>query len=216
MSFLVKNRDTLTQLFSTFNLQEILLLNQNLNSSWHLLTSPPAQLLLAMKERQVNITCFLGKKCLPLIRFYLASQQSQKTTFLSMELLTTLFISLPAVEATVFKAQIQKAQYALQQTNQALSELLSGQVLKSSEKSKLVVQFNHYQSNNKPSLTQLAEMDKKYLNCFYYLQAGDIFVVAEGQGIDVDMLLYSELSPLQQLKAQQLVGDEIVEVSVSA
>ena len=139
--------------------------------------------------------------------------------FLSMELLAELFTSLPTVEAVIFKAQIHAAQFSVQETNQALSLLLSSQDLdKRVEKRDPVVQFNHYQTSPKQSLLLLAEQEKEYLNCFYYLQAGELYI-ASGENVDSDMLLYSELSPLQQLKAQQMFDqscDEFELQSVSA
>ena len=69
MSFLLKNRETLTQLFATFSLQEVLQVNKNLNDSWLLLATAPVELVVAMEAQQVEIEHFLGKKCLPLIRF---------------------------------------------------------------------------------------------------------------------------------------------------
>jgi len=213
MSILLKNRDTLTELFNTFSLQDILQVNKNLDISWKLLATPPKQLLDAMKMKQVNIECFLGKKCLPLIRFYLADKQQQKSIFLSSELLGQLFVSLPAVEASIFKGQVQRAQLAVQQTNQALSSLLCSQDLTAQlNKSDAVVHLNHYQSNGKQSLSLLAEQDKEYLNCFYYQQAGELFIAKTGEVIDSDMLLYSELSPLQQLKAQQMFDKKVEQV----
>lgn len=220
MSFLLKNKETLTQLFSTFSLREVLQVNQNLSASWHLLATPPEQLLVAMKAKQVEVEHFLGKKCLPLIRFYLADESQQKSLFLSMELLGELFTSLPAVEAVVFKDQIHAAQLAVQESNQALSSLLSSQQLeKRVDKRDPIVQLNHYQTSPKQSLSLLAEQDKEYLNCFYYLQAGELYVAASGESIDSDMLLYSELSPLQQLKAQKMfqrTHSELITQSVSA
>lgn len=214
MSILLQNRETLTRLFSSFSLQEILLVNQNLSHSWHLLLMPPAQLMAAMNEKQVSIEHFLGKKCLPLIRFYIADSQMQKQVFLSKTLLESLFTSLPAVEAMVFKGQIQSAQASVQLTNQALSSLLAETTQPTYiERVKPVVQITEYQttssfSNNnlsqKKNISQLSEADKRYLNCFYYLQAGELVIVADGSEVDADMLLYSELSPLQQLHAQKL------------
>ena len=209
MNILLKNRETLTHLFSTLSLSEVLSVNQNLNASWHLLALPPAQLLKAMKEKQVNIEHFLGSKCLPLVRFYLADQQSQKQVFLNAELLALLFTSLPAVEAIIFKGQIHKAQLAVQHASQALSSQLSDEYLtKKVEIKDPVIVFNGFLSSNKfsakKSLIQLQETEKQYLNCFYYLKAGELFIAVEGESLDVDMLLYSELSPLQQLKAQKL------------
>lgn len=206
MNFLLKNRETLALLFNSFSLQEIMQVNHNLNESWHLLITPPEQLLTAMNEKQVSIESFLGKKCLPLIRFYLAEQALQKETFLSTDLLAALFTSLPAVEAMVFKEQIYSAQLSVQKNNHALSCLLSGEALQPLpvDNSEAIVQLKKYQSASKQSLALLSESDKQYLNCFYYLNAGDLFIVAEGQSVDSDMLLYSELSPLQQLQAQKL------------
>ncbi|PKF62626.1 hypothetical protein CW745_04175 [Psychromonas sp. psych-6C06] len=229
MSFLLKNRETLTQLFSTFSLQEVIMVNQNLSASWHLMTLPPAQIITAMQEKQVSIEQFLGKKCLPLIRFYLADKETQKALFLSEEQLSKLFISLPAVEAMVFKEQIQRAQLAVKQTNQALASLLSTQEQSCESLSMVsrkdpIVQFNQYQAQQKQSLAKLAEADKQYLDCFYYLQGGELHIVAQRQELESNMLLYSELSPLQQLKAQELFKlsikkeklDDMVERSASA
>jgi hypothetical protein len=206
MSILLKNRGTLTQLFADFSLQEASLVNQNLNTSWHLLASAPAQLLLAMKEKQVNIEIFLGKKCLPLIRFYLADKKQQKDTFLSANLLAQLFDSLPTVEAIVFKNQISNAQLVLPNASQKLSSQLSRE--QKVETVSPVVQINSSKPSNivhtRQLLNRLAETEKQYLNCFYYLNAGELFIAPEEETIDVDTLLYSELYPLQQLAAQKI------------
>lgn len=195
MSILLKNRDTLTLLFNTFTLQEMIEVNQNLNTSWHFLSIPTEKILTASNDNQVCIERFLEKKCLPLIRFYLAEEALQKEMFLSPELLATLFISLPSVEAMVFKGQIVSAQANFQQTNQ---------------------------TTNNPSLTLRDESEKKYLNYFYYLRAGELFIVADDGTVQSDMLLYSELSPLQQLQAQKYFtlscgsSETMAEQSVSA
>ena len=209
MNILLKNRDTLTTLFATFSLQEVSLINRNLTASWEFLTLPPEQILQAMEEKQLNVELFLGKKCLPLIRFYLADKKQQKDTFLSKKLLFQLFINLPAVEAVVFKKQIRSAQRAHLNANQMPYSQLSGnRIGKKSETKYPVIQLNGFQSNNnihtKQSISQLTEIDKPYLNCFYYLNAGELFLATEEATIDVDMLLYSELSPLQQLTAQKM------------
>lgn len=206
MSFLLNNQETLTDLFKTFNLQEILVVNQNLRQSWHLLSLPPEQLLIAMEKQEVAIDTFLGKKCLPLIRFYLASEEDQKSLFLSIDLLGLLFISLPPVEAAIFKQQIQRAQAAVQKTNQAISLLLENDgVCDHFERADPVIQLNQYQTTKNQQSNKEDEV-KQYLNLFYYLQAGELFVMVEGKTIDNDLLLYSELSPLQQLHAQKLVA----------
>ncbi|MCG6199892.1 hypothetical protein [Psychromonas antarctica] len=44
-----------------------------------------------------------------------------------------------------------------------------------------------------------------YLDCFYQLQAGKLQVVNTQQSFHQNMILYSELSPLQQLEAQKLL-----------
>ncbi|MCP4326577.1 MAG: hypothetical protein GY951_10730 [Psychromonas sp.] len=212
MSFLLKNRETLTLLFTTFSLQELLQVNKNLSAAWHLLTMPPEQLLNAMNAQQVNIEDFLGKKCLPLIRFYLADEKQQKAHFLSADKLAQLFTSLPAVEAVVFKEQIDAAQLALQDSNQMLSALLVEEKLdKQVQKRHSIVKFKGRQATSKRSLSLLVEDDKEYMNCFYYLNGDELYIVAERQVLDADMLLYSELSPLQQLQAQKLfkLGCEI-------
>lgn len=205
MSFLLKNSDTLTQLFSTFSLQEVLIVNQNLHASWHLLVMPPSDLLLAMQKQQVSIEHFLGKKCLALIRFYLSESETQKKVFLSKPLLAKLFSSLPPVEATIFKQQIQKAQKTLQQTNQTLSSLLCSQDIPQQLSTvESVVRFDSYLCNKTVPLSQSRQVDKSYKNCFYYLQSGELQIVEGEQLVDNTMLLYSELSPLQQLQAQAL------------
>jgi len=206
MSFLLKNRETLTCLFKTFNLQEILQVNQNLKQTWHLLNIPPPALLIAMEKEQVSIDTFLGNKCLPLIRFYLADRERQKAVFLSTDLLSALFVSLPAVEATIFKQQIQRAQLTVQQANLAISLLLDNESLDTElEKIDAVIQLNHYQKDKNKLVNKQDDKLKNYLNCFYYLQAGELFVGESGKKIDNNLLLYSELSPLQQLQAQKLV-----------
>lgn len=206
MSFILKNRETLVTLFKTFNLQEVLQVNRNLQQTWHHLNMPPSALLAAMEKQNVAIDTFLSNKCLPLIRFYLADQEWQKNIFLSTDLLVALFVSLPAVEATIFKQQIQRAQLAVQQTNLAISELLENDSLNAEvEKVDAVIQLNKYQKDKAQLLSKQDEQKKKYLNCFYYLQAGELFINEVGQTVDNNLLLYSELSPLQQLQAQKLV-----------
>lgn len=203
MNILLKNKKTLIKLFATFSEQELLSVNQNLIASWHLLSLPPTKLLNAMDAEQVDIELFLGNKCLPLVRFYLSDTQTQKALFLSTELLSQLFIALPAVEAVIFKRLICKAQ----EVSESLSK--EANTLKKMEKVDLVIKFTDFKANNRrshtrESLTELAETEKQYLNCFFYLREGNVEIVPEGNPIDIDTLLYSELSPLQQLKAQKL------------
>lgn len=203
MNILLKNKEALIHVFANFSEQEFLEVNQNLIASWHLLKVPPTQLLNAMAVKNVDIELFLGKKCLPLVRFFLSDKASQKALFLSPQLLAELFMALPPVEAVIFKRLINKAQ---QLSKSLFSE---ANVQKRKEKVDLVIQFTDFQSRHKKShttesLNQLAEIEKQYLNCFYYLREGKLSVVPEGDSIDVDTLLYSELSPLQQLKAQKL------------
>tara|TARA_R110001583_G_scaffold10698_9_gene49224 strand:+ start:11391 stop:12056 length:666 start_codon:yes stop_codon:yes gene_type:complete len=213
MNILLKNKETLIQLFTTFSKQELLAVNQNLIASWHLLKLPPVQLLNAMKEKDVEIELFLGNKCLPLVRFFLSDKESQKALFLSTELISQLFIALPAVEAIIFKSLINRAQ----QVSDSLSDEASAS--KRMQKSDLVVQFTDFQSNNKKvhtaeSLSELAEVEKQYLNCFYYLREGQLLIVPEGDSIDIETLLYCELLPLQQLAAQKLFKVDEVSNSI--
>ncbi|WP_413699701.1 hypothetical protein ACLKMH_20225 [Psychromonas sp. KJ10-10] len=175
MNILLKNKEALIHVFTSFSEQEFLEVNQNLIASWHLLKVPPTQLLNAIAVKNVDIELFLGNKCLPLVRFYLSDKASQKALFLSPQLLAELFMALPPVEAIIFKRLINKAQ----QVSKSLFSEANAQKRKA--KVDLVIQFADFQSRHKKShtresLSKLAETEKQYLNCFYYLREGQVTV----------------------------------------
>ncbi|GLS89153.1 hypothetical protein GCM10007916_02200 [Psychromonas marina] len=204
MSYLLKNRTALIDLFTHFNLLEQQQVNQNLNSALPILMPPAEQLRAVLEKNNVGTEYFVSKQCLPLTRFYLAEKAQQKALLLSKERLADLFVSLPIVEATLFKQQIQHAQSA-QQQREYPAHLLSANMTHI-DKAESAVQFNHRQFNRVQPLDKYCGSDRKYLNCFYYLQAGELFVVHETLTTETSLLLYSELSPLQQLQAQKLVA----------
>jgi hypothetical protein len=197
MNLLDKIQATLADLFASFNPQQALIVAQNIEQTVPSLDSPAHELLILMEDKNIKFESFLADKCLPLLRFYLAPTAMQQDIFLSQSQLAQFFSSMPVVEAYVLKEKIEITQHNLQSRN-----------------NNSVVAFPH--SDNTLQVTdsvKLAQLQKSfhsektcaYLNCFYQLQAGKLQLVDSQQSFHQNMILYSELSPLQQLEAQTLL-----------
>lgn len=189
---------TLDELFASFDVQKIIAVDESLKQTLSILDSAAHQVLIFMHEKKIKYDEFLTDKCLPLIRFYLAPGEVQEQTLLSAERLAALFTEIPAVEAYVLKNAIVMA---LQKRKSTLQKLLnqSPAALKQAHSQK---QYElHAVQETDSSLNSPQTPD--YLDCFYQVQAGELRIVDKQYG-EQPLLVYNELSPLQQLEAQRL------------
>lgn len=196
MNLLDKVQTTLISIFASFNPQQALIAEQNINSTLASLDNPAHELLILMDDKKIKFDEFLADKCLPLLRFYLAPAAIQQEIFLSPTQLMEFFSSIPVVEAYVLKEKINmtmcylpvrgdRSVVAFPQSDNALRTTGAAKL------AQLQQSFHSTQSCN-------------YLDCFYQLQAGKLQIVDSQQSFHQNMILYSELSPLQQLEAQKL------------
>lgn len=184
MHFAEKIQLTLDKLFAGFDAQQIATIDKDLKQILTLLDSSGHQVLILMQENNIKPDEFLADKCLPLIRFNLLPDKNQQKIFLSREKLNKLFTEIPTVEAYIFKSAIETALQKRKSDLQKVQSLLPPKV-----------------DHNKPSS---GPTPPRYLECFYQLQEGKLQIVDNQQEYQSGMLVYSELSPLQQLEAQRL------------
>lgn len=206
MHILTKNKDTLSHLFTTFSLQEVFTVNQNLSESWDLLIMPPEEIIRVLEANKIAMESFLSTKCLLLSRFYLSESEQQKSVFLSKDELGKLFSGLPAVEAFVFKQQIIRALDKAKKSNQAILDYLQGKA--PSPEQPPVLHLTDYPKKNDmlkiQRLNKLSENQNDFLECFYYLQDGELYISDNQTDSVHEVLMYDELSPVQQVAAQKL------------
>lgn len=191
---------SLDQLFIAFNNKELDIVNNNVKQTTCLLQSLSMQLLTFMEEKAIKHDEFLAVTCLPLSHFDAAAEQDQRQLFLSLEKLSALFTCLPAVEAYVFNKQIN---IALKKANLHQTKCKAS-----------VLKFNSYSSGTQSEKVQQVKKRLNgtniadYSDCFYQLQAGHLQIINESPDSHLiyqqGMILYGELSPLQQLEAQKL------------
>lgn len=197
MNLLDKIQTTLADLFASFSPQQALTVEQNIKKTLPSLDSPSHELLILMEDKNIKFDEFLADKCLPLLRFYLAPSAMQQEIFLSQTQLAELFSSIPVVEAYVLKQKIENTLHYLtiRGDNSVVAFPQSDNKLRITESAKLA---QLQQSFNRTKTCD-------YLDCFYQLQAGKLQIVDSQQSFHQNMILYSELSPLQQLEAQALL-----------
>lgn len=193
-------QDSLDQLFVTFDDKELTIVTHNIKQTACLLQPLSMQLLTFMEEKAIKHDEFLAQICLPLSHFDLTTKQNKRQLFLSLEKLSALFTSLPTVEAYVFNKQV----------NIALKQA-SLDKIKCHNK---VLKFNSYSSSTLPNKIQQVQQHLNeintagYVDCLYQLQAGHLQIVNQSPSACLiyqqGMILYGELSPLQQLEAQKL------------
>lgn len=193
---------TLLALLATFNKQELTIINDNLKEVEDNLNDSVQQLLFFMQQKGLGYESFLSEKCQPIIDFYLAPFTRQQQLLLSQNGLNEFFASIPLVEAHVMHNKIKKAQKSAADHKQ---RLLPDQTS--------ILEFSDYQKPlndmDREKITQLKQFlstadNEGYMDHFYQLKQGELTIVTHRQGYNKQMLLYSELSPLQQLIAQQL------------
>lgn len=193
---------TLMALLATFNRQELSIIDTNLKEVEDNLNDSVQQLLFFMHQKGLGYESFLSEKCQPIIDFYLAPLTMQQQLLLSQNRLNDFFASIPLVEAHVIHNKIKKAQKKSAEQKQ---RLLPDQTS--------ILEFSHYQKPlgdmDKEKITQLKQFlstadNEGYMDHFYQLKQGELSIVSNRQAYNKQMLLYSELSPLQQLIAQQL------------
>ncbi|WP_354624726.1 hypothetical protein [Psychromonas sp. MME2] len=195
---------TLITLFMSFDGQQLEISKQNIMASQRKLSDAVQQLLLFMQQKEIGYEPFLSSKCQPIIDFQDAPLAKQQALFLCADKLYDFFNRIPLVEAHVLNNKIHTAQQIAQQNKQS-TQLQQTHI----------VEFSHYK---KP--LSIAEVEKiinlkqflesndneSYRDYFYQLHQGELALVTDPNKYQKPMLLYSELSPLQQLTAQQLVN----------
>lgn len=197
---------TLMALLATFNRQELSIIDTNLKEVEDNLNDSVQQLLFFMHQKGLGYESFLSEKCQPIIDFYLAPLSVQQQFLLSQNSLNEFFACIPLVEAHVIHNKIKKAH---KNTSKNKPRKFPEQTS--------IVKFSHYQ---KPlsdidikKVAQLKQFlstadNEGYMNYFYQLNQGELSIISNRQGYNKQMLLYSELSPLQQLIAQQLFAQK--------
>jgi|GEM_PF-5997310 len=197
MSLFDKIQATLADIFSNFDSQQALTVKQNITEALPNLTAPAHQLLILMKDKNIKFDEFLADKCLPLLRFYLAPTAMQQAIFLSQSQLTQFFSLIPVVEAYVLKEKITLTLHLLERRDDSSVVPFppSDDRLRIAESAKLKELQKSFHSTKTCA----------YLDCFYQLEAGKLQIADSQQNFHQNMILYSELSPLQQLEAQALV-----------
>lgn len=225
MSLILKKSQHLIALFRNVNTQDSFTINKNINDTEHLLKTPSEIVRKIMEKQNVYAEDLLAEKNLVLTRFYLSDEQTQLTTFLDCELLALFFKALPMAEATIFKQYVMNAKKVLPlpdiklQSTLVLEDLNAEDELDDIEMESIdnIVDFQagfaqqsylHKLQNLAENLSSADEED--YQSCFYALEKvtnvdGDIVpeLVLKAE-YEVGYLLYCELSPLMQMKAQQL------------
>ena len=174
MHLLMKIEATLDELFASFKVQQLSVVNDNLQQTLPLLDSSAHQLLTFMQEKEIEFNEFFADKCLPLTRFYLAPNEVQQQLFLSREELSKLFTEIPAVEAYVFKNKIE---IALQKIK--LKQTAKDPVIEFPNPQKALNTESYTTAQGQQSLSK-SPKNPKYLDYFYQLQDGNL-VIANNQ-----------------------------------
>ena len=225
MSLILKKSQHLIALFKGVNTQDSFIINKNINDTEHLLKTPSDAVRKIMEKQNVHAEDLLAEKNLILTRFYLSEDQTQLSTFLDCELLALLFKALPMAEATIFKRYVLHAQAVLPLPDIKLQSSLVLETLNTDadlhenniERIDNIVDFQtgYAQQTYLHKLQSLADSlyspdEGDYEACFYLLEQ---VANPEGQMISTlvikseyeeGAMLYCELSPLMQMKAQQL------------
>jgi len=221
MSILLKKSQYLMTLFSDLSYQDNVIINKNINDTVYLLKVASTKTRQLMAEQNVPIEDLLADKCLPLTRFYLSDEQTQIAYFLNSERLALFFSALPMAEATIFQQYVIRAKNSLILPERQLQQSSGvGDVtsfsLTSDEYDEGYQQLTYLQSLQNLIKVVNVETEVGYKALFYSLQSlknsseevdTRLLVYAEYQE---NLLFYCELSPLWQLKAQQLFAKQAV------
>ncbi len=204
-------------LFSDLSCHDNAIINKNIDDTLYLLKVVSTKTRQLMAEQNVPIEDLLADKCLPLTRFYLSDEHSQLAYFLNSERLALFFSALPMAEATIFQQYVIRAKKSLilpeRQPSSGVEDLTYFST-SFEEDNEGYHQLTYLQSlqNLVKVVSVNSEVDYKAL--FYDLQS---FKKSNGK-IDTrllvypeyqyNLLFYCELSPLWQLKAQQLFTEQ--------
>ena len=221
-------------LFKSLTLGEALIVNKNINETEYLLKVPSKKARQLMVEQNVTIEDLLADRCMALTRFYLSDDKTQIKYFLNSDRLALLFNELPMAEATIFKQYLKRAKESLTLPDIYLQNLLQSEelinqlnaenqleVIQGGEGVKIGYQQQTYLQNlqNLAATINYSE-EKNHKNCFYELRRTSVDVENENENskgkehsnstiiphckYQDGFAFYCELTPLLQLKAQQL------------
>ncbi|MDA7747240.1 hypothetical protein N8878_07925 [Psychromonas sp.] len=222
MSLLLKKLQYLTTLFKNVSAKDAYIINKNINDTEHLLKLPTSNVRRVMAEQKVQMESLLAEKCIPLTRFYLADEKKQLQYFLHSERLAAFFMDLPMAEATIFKHQLTQAQATLPLLDIESQASLTFDELNQQEQALAldvghsdvdnIVEFKigYEQQTYLQKLKNLAgiidsPVEREYESSFYEIELNEkdeknLLVYADYHD---GCMLYCELSPLMQIKAQQ-------------
>lgn len=188
-----KIEQVLEELFASLDRQQTASVQENLKQTIALLDSSGHRVLIFMHSKKINFDEFMADKCLPLIRFYLAPNKVQREIFLSQEKLGSLFAEIPTVEAFLFKNAItlalQKRKAAQEQAKAVLTPFPTAR-----KEANIMQEKEQF----------LLKKKSRHFDCFYHVQDGNLQILNNQQDSPEEVLIYRELSPLQQLEAQKL------------
>ena len=224
MSLILKKSQHLMVLFKSLTLCETLIVNKNINETEYLLKVPSKKVRQLMAEQNVFIEDFLADRCVALTRFYLSDDKTQRKYFLNSERLALFFTELAMAEATIFKQHLKRAKDSLILPDITLQNLFEYEgtihLLNTEYETRLDitdVKTGYQQQTYLQNLQNLAANinygeEKDYKSCFYELQVTEN---DKAKGLSCSTLIpkfkykdglifYCELTPLLQLKAQQL------------
>lgn len=215
-------------LFKSLTLGEALVVNKNINETEYLLKVPSKKARQLMAEQNVSIEDLLADRCMGLTRFYLSDDKTQIKYFLNSDRLALLFNELPMAEATIFKQYLKRAKESLifpdislqnlLQPEELINQLNTEQQLEVMKELK-GIKIGYQQQTYLQKLQSLAETinyseEQNYKNCFYQLQVSSLDIENEKEHSNSIIIphcqyqdgfaFYCELTPLLQLKAQQL------------
>ncbi|MBB1271937.1 hypothetical protein [Psychromonas sp. SR45-3] len=217
MSILLKKSQYLMTLFSDLSRHDNAIINKNIDDTLYLLKVVSTKTRQLMAEQNVPIEDLLADKCLPLTRFYLSDEHSQLAYFLNSERLALFFSALPMAEATIFQQYVIRAKKSLilpeRQPSSGVEDLTYFST-SFEEDNEGYHQLTYLQSLQNLVKVVSANSEVDYKALFYDLQS---FKKSNGK-IDTrllvyleyqdNLLFYCELSPLWQLKAQQLFTEQ--------
>lgn len=214
MSIILKKSQYLVALFSTLNLQDSVRINKNIQETEHLLKTVSEKVRSLMSEQNVHVEDLLAEKCMVLTRFYLSDETTQLEYFLDKEILGAFLQSLPMAEATIFKQHLSYALVSLSLPDNELQNVMESEgLLDDNEESDNVVDFeveraqlHHLHKLQRLSEKADASQEADYESCYYQLIAEDNSLAIHTEFKEGD-LLYCELSPLMQVKAQNLLKE---------
>jgi len=228
MSLILKKTQHLTLLFKSLTLRDALIVNKNINETEYLLKVPSKKARQLMAEQSVPIEDLLADRCMALTRFYLSDEKKQLKYFLNSERLALLFTELPMAEATVFQKYLRQAKDSLTLPDIPLQNLLQSEglinQLDAEDELEIMqdltdLKIGYQQQTYLQYLQRLAATtndseEKNYKNCFYELQVTSVEVdngkehlnstIISHSKYQQGLAFYCELTPLLQLKAQQL------------